>query len=171
MNKDSIALLPAARKDELIVKELDGEVLVYDLQRDKAHCLNSTAGLVWKHCNGRNSVSEIANFVGDETKTFVDERIVRLALDELEKFHLLEDAPAKPAHWAGMNRRQLIRNVGFAALAMPVILSIAAPTVQAASSCAPSNGACGANGQCLQWFRCGSPGAPALCPPGNNHCL
>jgi hypothetical protein len=35
MNKDSIALLPAARKDELIIKELDGEVLVYDLQRDK----------------------------------------------------------------------------------------------------------------------------------------
>jgi hypothetical protein len=31
---------PTARKDQLIVKELDDETLVYDLERDEAHCLN-----------------------------------------------------------------------------------------------------------------------------------
>src|SRR3989442_15786012 len=81
MNKDSVPKFPRARKDQLIVKEVDGEVLVYDLRCDKAHCLNSTAGLVWKYCDGKSGVAEIAKSLGDETQTVVDDRIVLLALD------------------------------------------------------------------------------------------
>src|SRR6266571_4556339 len=36
---------PLARKEGLVVKEVSGEVLLYDLDRDKAHCLNQTAAL------------------------------------------------------------------------------------------------------------------------------
>ena len=32
--------LPVARQKDLIVRELSDEVLVYDLNTDKAHCLN-----------------------------------------------------------------------------------------------------------------------------------
>ena len=32
--------LPLARKDKLVVRELADEVLVYDLTRNKAFCLN-----------------------------------------------------------------------------------------------------------------------------------
>ena len=44
---------PVARTESLIVKEVDGETLVYDLTTDKAHCLNDTATRVWKNCDGR----------------------------------------------------------------------------------------------------------------------
>lgn len=37
--------LPAVRHEGLIVQELSDEVLIYDLDRDKAHCLNPTADL------------------------------------------------------------------------------------------------------------------------------
>jgi hypothetical protein len=41
--------LPRVRKKNLIIDELADEVLVYDLDRHKAHCLNRTAALVWKN--------------------------------------------------------------------------------------------------------------------------
>ncbi|MDQ5844969.1 MAG: PqqD family protein, partial [Acidobacteriota bacterium] len=55
--------LPLARQSSLIVKELEDETLVYDQETDQAHCLNETAALVWKNCDGRNSVNEIARLL------------------------------------------------------------------------------------------------------------
>ncbi len=49
--------LPVARHKNLIVKELPDETLIYDLDSDKAHCLNQTAALVWKNCDGTRSAS------------------------------------------------------------------------------------------------------------------
>jgi hypothetical protein len=46
--KTTRALMPRARRDELVVEELDDETLVYDLERHKARCLNHTAALVWR---------------------------------------------------------------------------------------------------------------------------
>ena len=46
-----------ARHDELVVQELPDEVLVYDLRKHKAHCLNQTAAFVWNHCNGQASAA------------------------------------------------------------------------------------------------------------------
>ncbi len=43
---------PLARKADLVTKEVADEVLVYDLKSHKAHCLNQTAALVWKYCDG-----------------------------------------------------------------------------------------------------------------------
>jgi hypothetical protein len=170
MEKDRGYQLPKARQDKLIVKELSDEVLVYDLERDKAHCLNHTAGLVWKYCDGKSSVKEIAASLGDATQTAMDDRIVWLALEQLEKFHLLESAPAKPAFLADMNRRQLVRRLGLTAVAIPMIVSMAAPTAQAASSCNPNGQACGSSSQCCSGRCCGSPGFPPPCGP-NNTCF
>ncbi len=43
-------LMPRARQDELVVKELPDETLAYDLKRHKAHCLTRTAAQEWQHC-------------------------------------------------------------------------------------------------------------------------
>jgi hypothetical protein len=153
---------PRARKDRLIVKDLPDETLVYDLENDKAHCLNNTSALVWRHCDGQSSVSEIAQSLTAHTKTKVDDAVVWLALDQLQKFDLLEEVPAKPAHLAGMNRRQLVRNVGLAALALPVIMSIAAPApAQTASQCACTTPNCRPIG-----CPCGNP-SDCVNPGGN----
>ena len=53
-------LLPKARQDKLIVRELPNETLLYDHVSAKAHCLNQTAGLVRKHCDGQTTVGELA---------------------------------------------------------------------------------------------------------------
>ena len=156
MKKLSCDQLPRARKDKLIIKELPDETLVYDLENDKAHCLNSTAVTVWQHCDGRSSVSEIAQSLA-APGTKADETIVWLALDQLKKFNLLDEAPQAPVHLAGLSRRQWVRNIGFAAIALPAIISIAAPVAEAQGSpcscvipnCRPDGCPCSGNVNCI----------------------
>ena len=126
--------IPLARKESLIVKELDGETLIYDMERDKAHCLNSTAALVWKNCDGQRTVSQLHELIEKDAGSPVPEEIVWLALDQLENFKLLAETPAKPFQLTGMSRRSLVKRIGFAALALPVIISISAPPAQAQAS-------------------------------------
>ena len=64
---------PIARKNGLVVQEVPDEVLVYDLDTNKAHCLNKTAAAVWQSCDGKTSVPEIAKFLSSEMGTKVDD--------------------------------------------------------------------------------------------------
>jgi hypothetical protein len=140
---------PVARTESLIVKEVDGETLVYDLKSDKAHCLNDTAARVWKNCDGSNSVSEIAEVLSRESNASVKDEVVWLALDQLEKFKLLEEAPAKPSFLAGMTRRQMVARLGIAAVALPAIISIMAPTASAVGSLIPPTFCCVNPNDCI----------------------
>ena len=150
MKQKATAIAPRARTEGLIVHELSDEVLVYDEERDKAHCLNQTAALVWKYCDGKTSISGIAQQLGSDLKTeHVDEKLVWYALDQLGKDHLLQETIVPPAVLAGMGRRQVMRALGLAAVvAVPVVTSILAPTVKAASSCRAPGVACATSTQC-----------------------
>jgi hypothetical protein len=139
---------PVARTESLIVKEVDGETLVYDLKTDKAHCLNETAALVWKNCDGRKSVSEISKVLSADSNVSVKDEVVWLALDQLEKFKLLEEAPARPSFLAGMTRRQMVARLGIAAVALPAIVAIVAPTAQAQGSTLPPGACCTNPNEC-----------------------
>jgi hypothetical protein len=135
--------IPKARHEQLIVKELPDELLIYDLKHDQAHCLNETAALVWKNCDGRKTVDQLRELMEDNAGSPVPEEMIWLALDQLETFKLLDEAALKPAQFAGMNRRDMVRRVGMAAIALPVILSIVAPTAQAQASGLPPGACCG----------------------------
>lgn len=139
---------PLARKDSLIVKNLPDETLVYDRVTDQAHCLNLTATLVWKNCDGKRSVAELREALELETKATVPEEVVLLALEQLEKFKLLDRASSKTFQMPGMTRRDLVRRVGFAALALPLIISITAQPAFAQGSLAPPGACCGNPNQC-----------------------
>ena len=54
------ALTPKARKERLVTRELPEELLVYDLDRHKASCLNRMAMATWRRCDGQATVPEIA---------------------------------------------------------------------------------------------------------------
>jgi hypothetical protein len=157
--------LPKARTEKLIIKELADETLVYDLERDQAHCLNSTSAFVWKNCDGEITVREIAQLLGRQEHTDVDESVIWLALDQLETFHLLESTVVKPSNLSGLSRRQLVKKVGFAALALPVIVSIAAPTAHAQVSCPPPG--CATPGCIPTGCPCSPNGRLATCAGGN----
>lgn len=167
------ANLPAARKKSLIIKEVEDETLVYDLETDKALCLNRTAGRVWKSCNGKRSVAELRDLLEKETGSPVVEDVVWLALDQLETFKLLEVSVARPQRFAGLSRRQILKTAGLTAAAIPIITSIIAPTPAQAASCGSPTGRdndcpCTTSSQCLSGCcRAGQ----LLCKPGGGSCL
>jgi coenzyme PQQ synthesis protein D (PqqD) len=150
-------LRPVARTRNLIIKELPGETLIYDLDSDKAHCLNQTAALVWKNCDGEKTASELRELLEQELSTPVPEEIVWLALDQLQRFHLLTHVPARPSCLAGTKRRELVKHIGIAALTLPLIMSLSAPTSAQAGSpcsctgqnCRPPGCPCTKNGDCM----------------------
>ena len=69
---------PIARRENLIVEELPDEVLVYDLTTDKAHCLNRTAALIWKNCDGEKTQGDLAALLQHELKTPMSTQVVTL---------------------------------------------------------------------------------------------
>ncbi len=149
--KAPAALLPQKRSENLIVDEgLPEEVLVYDLDRHQAHCLNLSAALVWKNCDGQSTASEIAARVSRQLKQEFPEDAVWLALKQLDKLYLLVDSAPLPPKFAGMTRRQVIRGLGLAAVvAIPVVTSIVAPTAYAAATCVANGQPCPTGGlQC-----------------------
>ncbi len=132
------ALMPQARQDELVVEELQDETLVYDLKRHKARCLNHTAALVWRHCDGQTSVAEVAALLEERSATPTDEAVVWMALDRLARAHLLSEPVKLPADRARYSRREMLRTLRRAAgisLLLPVIESIVSPLAAAQASC------------------------------------
>ena len=129
---------PRARKEQLVVAEpIDDEVVVYDLQRDRAHRLNRTAALVWSHCDGQQTVGDLTGLLQAELDPVADEDLVRLALDQLSAAHLLENSRPRPADQVRTSRRQFVRKVGLVgtlSLLLPVVTSITAPTVAEAQT-------------------------------------
>lgn len=141
--------LPTARQDRLVVQELPDEILIYDLDRDKAHCLNPTAAFVWRQCDGRTTMAEARQRFETAFGSRVDDALIWLALDQLEKFDLLQERVMRPHGMERLSRRAVIRSLGLAAvLAAPLITSIVAPSVQAVSSCAKIGESCQGNGNC-----------------------
>ena len=133
---------PRARTEGLVVKELDGEVLVYDLKRHQAHCLNPTAALVFRSCDGQTSVKEIARHLHSKLKAPADERLVWLALDRLGRARLLEERTSPPPELVRCSRREWMRKVGLVGgltVLLPLVTSIVAPTpAEAAATCVAS---------------------------------
>jgi hypothetical protein len=125
---------PRAREEGIVVKELADEVLVYDTNQYKAHCLSQTAALVWKNCNGRRTVPEIAEILRKQTGTQADQ-VVWYALDQLGRADLLEGRVKRPANTPVYSRRQLLGRIGVAALlSVPLIVSIPVPASASAAT-------------------------------------
>ena len=141
--------LPRARQSELVTREVAGEMLVYDRRSDAAHCLNPTAALVWAHCDGQTTVAEMARLLASEMRTPVGDEVVWLALTQLEKSSLLQEPWPRPAQIEPMSRRTLVKRLGIAAaMTVPLVTSIIAPTAAAAASCLPVSAPCTTNAQC-----------------------
>jgi hypothetical protein len=273
MKIEATEFLPLARREALITKEVDGELLVYDVARDKAHCLNETAAAVWQLSDGRTSVKEISEQLAEGSRQKAegsrqkaegsrqtadgsrqtadgsrqtadgsrqtadgsrqtadgsrrmadgsrqkadgfslstqhsalstspqkaagfslstqhsalstphqltpDTQIIWLALDQLRRSHLLEEAaavnektswPAAITGLANMSRREAVRRIGLgAAIALPLVASMTAPTaVEAAVSCRAKCQPCSTPADCCGV--CSSTSVPG-CPTSTPRC-
>jgi len=147
----SSAPLPRSRRDGLLVRELSNETLVYNLDRHEALCLNQTSALVWRHCDGKTSAQEVSQSLHEELQVAVDPDIVWLAVKQLRRFHLVEGLKELPS----VSRRKLLLKYAPAALALPLIMSIAAPAAaQAASRCGKQGDPCDQTRPCCPGFNC-----------------
>ena len=140
---------PRARQNGLLTCEVADELLVYDLDRYKAHCLNSTAALVWRQCDGRTSVPEITRALNSAYGVTLDNDVVWFALEHLERAHLIHIhvTHARRTGSATLTRRELIKRAGAAAaVGMPLVSSIVTPTAVEAATCRGPGSACGPDG-------------------------
>ena len=155
MKRMAPVYLPTMRKHGLVIDDLPDEVLVYDLDRHQAHCLNHSAALVWRCCDGNREPAEIARRLTAELDAPFSEELVLVALSQLEKLHLLEQPEALPAQFAVLSRRQMVRRLGFAAaVAVPLVTSIVAPRAVQAGTCQQSGNPCVPNKLCCSPLGC-----------------
>ena len=130
---------PSVRSDGdgLLSMSVDDEVVVYDLDRHKASCLNASAAEVWHMCDGMTSTHMMASRIAASHNVPFDEAemIVWYTLARLEDSHLLNTGK-QVATTQRLSRRELgrrLKGIGIA-LALPVVYSLAAPNSVAAQS-------------------------------------
>ena len=134
---------PRARNQGLLVRDLGDEVVVYDLESHRSHCLNRTAAFVFRACDGQRTVGVIAAQVGRELRRPADEDLVRYTLRRLSDARLLDPGTREAAT---LTRRQLARRIGQAAL-LPVVISLLAPKPSEAVTCEAGCPTCDCAGQ------------------------
>lgn len=119
--------LPTRRTADILEQATDKELLIYDLHTNKAYNLNETLRIVYSFCDGQTTFDDLKR-----RYKYTDD-LIYLALDELQKNDLIENYTSN--HFAGMNRREVIRRVGLSSMiALPVISSLVAPTAAMAQS-------------------------------------
>lgn len=179
---------PLSRSDNLVTQDSGKEVLIYDLQINKAFCLNEMSSIVWKECNGKNTVADISKILSRKLKENVSEDLVWIAVHQFKKDNLLIENNEFITPFDGLNRREIIKKIGFASIAaLPVISSIIAPTAIHAQSggvcagftppgltCVPGNSTdlsddgcpCSGNPECEGVCPTTPPGVPRYCAGG-----
>ena len=149
--------LPFPRVQDLVVRELAGELVVYDSARHRAFCLNPTVASIWKSCEGGASPAQARLRLEGELGRSVPDDVVSLGLDQLRSAGLLDDSSSDTTRHP--SRREVLRRVGAAGAALlPVVASLAVPPAVAAASCG-CNAKTGTNAcnsaHCSVGARCG----------------
>ena len=141
--------LPRARNERLLTREVADELLVYDQDRCSAHCLNSTAALIWRQCDGRTTVPEITRTLSQACGLRLTDDIVLFALEQLDRARLITPHTGRQ-RWrrtGKLTRRELIKSVGvITAVGLPLVNSIVAPTTVEAATCRAPGAGCSPNG-------------------------
>lgn len=132
-----------------MTSELAGELLVYNYDDQRAHCVSALAHQVLLRCDGDTPAARIAASLRQAGRSAHDAE-VNEALSQLARAGLVElDA----SRLTSSGRRNALKRMGLTAglaVAAPMVWSIVAPSVAEAASIACMTGACqlGQGGQC-----------------------
>jgi hypothetical protein len=136
-------MLPRARSGGLVVEHVEGELVVYDRERHRAHCLNASAARLWRACDGRRDVKALAAALG------LSPPVVAHGLRQLSDAHLLEAAVRPRVLWS---RRHFVRRFGVALV--PAVVTVLAPRAAQAASCVGLGGVCKKRQDCCPGLVC-----------------
>ncbi len=128
--KSNSGKLPKARQDELFIEQLDEGLLVYDARNFCAHRLNATAAWVWRHCDGKQAIADTTRLLSAELQQPLDEELVWLSLDTLDKAQLLSSPVQHPVSASDDSRRAMIQKMVMAGglmFLLPVITPLTKP--------------------------------------------
>jgi len=132
---------PQTRRSGLLIRELPDELLVYDQEQHRAHCLNRTAALVFQQADGTRTLEELARVLDPAAAAGPDAvSAVTLAVVQLADAGLLEGNPPPHSPVTSLSRRDVARRFGIAAaILLPAVATLVAPTpAEAAATCVTS---------------------------------
>lgn len=157
MMKDQVWI---SRKEEIVERVIDSEVLVYDLKTDQAHSLNKSASILRNICDSKKTLDEIVHEFERETNQTNAEEIVKVGLNELIERDLIHGDMIKNA----LDRRKLLKKTALVgAAALPVVMSIVVPTAVQAQSALPPGAPCQNSPQCANSQCVGVGGGNKIC--------
>jgi hypothetical protein len=154
------------KRKDAVVRELRDESVIYDKESNRAHCLNRTAAEVWRLCDGRRTVAEIARLLQKPSEPTAAEQTVSITVAKLEHAGLLQGRMPLSVKLILPSRREVVRRTGIAAvaLAMPLITSMLVPAPAEAASCVPCGQLCILGGQhCCTGCTCSIVGINLIC--------
>lgn len=140
---------PKSRNENIVVQEMNKELLIYDLNINKAFCLNETSKIIWELSDGTRSISAIAANLQSKLKQNINEEFVLLALKLMRKDDLLETDFSFSTAFNSLSRRQMVKKVGLATMAaLPLVISVTAPKAAQAASDLCAGKICNDNNRC-----------------------
>jgi hypothetical protein len=120
-------LAPKAREERLFVEEVGDELIIYDQDTSRVHRLSPTATMVWRLCDGHNTIAEIVTALQATLSPAADQSLVWIALSRLEAKGLLKASLGRSPEQLRASRRDFVRKgavVGGVSLLLPVVATL-----------------------------------------------
>ncbi len=86
------AYIPLPHTD-IVLQDVDGESLILDNSKELIHQLNETATFIWQHCDGKNSLADIASLIAQHYSVSEDSALkdVLAAVENFKGLKLLDE--------------------------------------------------------------------------------
>ncbi len=126
------SFVPVRRTTGLLESQVGDELVLYDVEDDRAHALNASALSLWRACDGTADVAVLAR------RLAIESELVWYGLRELDRQGLLISPLPAGTGDRRIGRREMLKKVAVGSaigLAVPTILSVVAADPAAAVTC------------------------------------
>ena len=124
---------PKVRRDELTIREVGQELVLYDARHQCAHRLNKAAAPILQASDGTRTVDQIALLLSQDLDIKERSELVWMTLQDLSQADLLTAAIIPPGN-SDRTRRNLLHKAAMIGLALPVVESVIAHSAKAHAS-------------------------------------
>src|SRR3954464_15902552 len=117
--------LPRARTQGLVVRTIEDETLVYDLESRETLCLDAKLAAVWTHCDGKTSIDDLGKLIAPAEKSDTRRDLAWIAIEQLRAEGLLlgDTVPAQNK-FRGVEPGEMIVRSGAIGLFIPTLFAL-----------------------------------------------